>query len=106
MRNRKDLNPIEGPDGIFRTTMDYTDNAMLCHFNMKKGAKVPLHNHPAEQIGYIISGRVKFIQDGGKSFIAGPGCGYSFKTMEYHGAEVLEDSELIECFAPAREEYK
>ena len=106
MRNKKDLIPVEGPEGIFRTTMEFTDNAMLCQFNMKKGAKVPLHNHSAEQIGYVISGRVKFIKKDDEGFIAEPGCGYTFKTMEFHGAEVLEDSEVIECFSPARDEYK
>lgn len=106
MNNRKDLETVENPAGIFRTTMDYTENVMLCHFNMKKGAKVPLHNHPAEQAGYVISGKIKFIKADNNSFIAEPGCGYVFKTMEYHGAEVMEDSEVIECFSPAREEYK
>ena len=33
MQNRKDLKPVENPKDIFRTTMEYTDNAMLCHFN-------------------------------------------------------------------------
>ena len=106
MVNRNDIKPVENPKGIFRTTMAYTDNAMLCQFNMKKGAKVPLHNHPAEQIGYLISGRIKFNQADDKFFIAEPGCGYAFGPMEYHGAEVLEDSEVIECFSPARDEYK
>ena len=106
MNNRKDMRAVEGPEGIFRTTMEYTENAMLCHFNMKKGAKVPLHNHPAEQIGYLISGKIKFVQKDDKFFIAEPGCGYAFASMEYHGAEVLEDSEVIESFSPARDEYK
>ena len=78
MQNRKDLKPVENPKDIFRTTMEYTDNAMLCHFN----------------------------QADDKFFIAEPGCGYAFGPMEYHGAEVLEDSEVIECFSPARNEYK
>lgn len=106
MRNRKDLTPVENPEGIFRTTMGFTENAMLCHFNMKKGAMVPLHNHPAEQVGYVVSGRIKFIKKDGDGFIAETGCGYEFKSMEYHGAEVLEDSKVIECFSPARDEYK
>ncbi len=101
-----DVKPTEGPEGIFRTTLEYTDEMMLCHFTMKKDAKVPLHNHHASQSGYIISGRVHFIQENDTGFIAEKGCSYSFDRFEYHGAEVLEDSEVIECFSPFRDEYK
>ena len=106
MNNRKDLQAVENPKGIFRTTLQYTDDAMICHFNMNKGAMVPLHNHKAVQMGYIIKGSVKFIQKNNKFFITKSGCSYSFGPFEYHGAEVLENSELIECFSPARDEYK
>lgn len=105
MKRMDEIKAVEGPDGIFRKTMEYTDDAMICHFTMKKGAKVPLHNHHASQMGYIISGRVRFIQENDNGFIAKSGCSYSFDSFEYHGAEVLEDSELIECFSPARTEY-
>ena len=40
------------------------------------------------------------------SFEVGPGDGYLFAGQETHGAEVLEDSEAIECFAPTRPEYR
>lgn len=106
MKNKKDLPAVENPPGIFRKTLEYTDDAMVCHFDMKKGAKVPLHNHHAAQLGYVISGRVRFILENNAHFIAEAGCSYSFDRFEYHGAEVLEDSEVMECFSPAREEYK
>ena len=41
----------------------------------------------------------------GDGFIAEAGTGYCFSPDEKHGAEVLEDSEVIECFAPLRPEY-
>jgi len=41
----------------------------------------------------------------GELFIAEPGTGWCFASGECHGAEVLEDCEAIECFAPARPEY-
>ena len=34
-----------------------------------------------------------------------PGSSYVFDSMETHSAEVLEDSEVIEVFAPMRPEY-
>lgn len=78
---------------------------MLCHFSMRAGSRVPQHSHPAAQNGYLISGRIRFIVREG-SFEVGPGDGYLFASQEQHGAEVLEDSEAIECFAPARSEYR
>jgi quercetin dioxygenase-like cupin family protein len=100
------LNPVEKPEGIFRTTLAYNDETMLCHFHMKKGAAIPLHNHGPAQIGYVISGKVKFLnEDGSTNFVAEKGTSYVFDPDETHGAEVLEDAEVLECFAPSRPEY-
>lgn len=96
----------EGPAGIFRTTLAYNPSLMLCHFTMTKGARVPLHNHPASQNGYVIKGKLRFTRgDRGETFTAEAGCSYVFGGGESHGAEVLEDSEVIECFSPMRPEY-
>ena len=96
---------VESLPGIFRTTLAWNEQAMLCHFRMRRGAKVPLHDHPAAQNGYMISGKVRFLNREGEAFVAVPGTGYCFDPMETHGADVLEDSEVIECFSPARPEY-
>ncbi len=85
--------------------MSYNDHLMLCHFILKKGTVIPLHHHKAVQNGYVISGKLKFLRSDGDSFIAEAGTGYVFNSDEEHGVEVLEDSEVIECFAPMRPEY-
>lgn len=96
---------VENPPGILRTTMAYNRDLMLCHFILKPGAEIPLHNHEAVQNGYIIRGKVKFKMGDGSSFMAEAGTGYVFASRQTHGAEVLEESEAIECFAPMRPEY-
>jgi quercetin dioxygenase-like cupin family protein len=96
---------VENPPGIFRTTLAWSEQSMLCHFRMAKGARIPLHDHPAVQNGYLISGRVRFQRAGQAAFVAVAGTGYCFASGEPHGAEVLEDAEAIECFTPARPEY-
>ncbi len=98
-------NTVENPKGIFRTTLSYNDQSMLCHFNMKKGAAIPLHNHEAVQNGYVISGKVQFKKEDGSTFVAEAGTAYAFNQNEAHGADVLEDAEVIEVFAPIRPEY-
>ena len=96
---------VENPAGIIRTTMSYNDRTMMCHFKMKRGATIPLHQHEAVQNGYVISGHVKFVKGDGSSFFADTGSGYLFNSNEPHGAEILEDSEIVECFSPMRPEY-
>jgi len=96
---------VEMMPGIFRTTLVYNDDLMVCHFTMKKGARIPLHKHEAVQNGYMIKGKVRFFTETNDSIIVEPGCGYIFDSNEAHGSEVLEDSELIESFTPARPEY-
>ncbi len=103
---QKDSRPgKEGPEGIFRTTLSYNKDVMLCHFFMRKGAKVPLHNHPASQNGYVIRGKLLFNRGESEKFTAITGSSYVFDGGEKHGAEVLEEAEVIECFAPARPDY-
>ena len=99
------LKVVEVFPGIFRRTMSYNAETMLCHFRMNKGARVPPHNHAAVQIGYVIAGRVRFQFGDGRSAVMEPGASYVFDSMETHCADVLEDSEVIECFAPMRPEY-
>jgi quercetin dioxygenase-like cupin family protein len=103
---RMDEQPArENPEGIFRTTLAYNGGLMLCRFFMKKGAKVPIHDHPAAQIGYVIKGKVRFHRGGDDDFTAHAGCSYVFDGGEPHGADVLEEAEVIECFSPMRPEY-
>ena len=91
--------------GVTRRTMAYNDASMLCYFTMEKGAAVPMHQHEAVQNGFVIKGKIRFLQEGGRSFLAEEGDGYIFESNEKHGAEVLEVSEIIECFTPMRPDY-
>jgi quercetin dioxygenase-like cupin family protein len=96
---------VENPPGIFRTTLAFNDATMVCHFTLKPGSEIPLHNHGAVQNGFVIRGKVKFNLEGSDSFVAEAGSGYVFDSYEYHGAQVIEESEIIECFSPMRPEY-
>ena len=96
---------VETMAGIHRTTLCYDAQVMLCHFVFDKGSAIPMHNHAAVQTGYVIRGSVRFSKKDGTSFIAGAGTGYIFDSEEHHAAEALEESELVECFAPMRPEY-
>lgn len=96
---------VEYIPGAFRTTLFFNEQSMLCHFRLKKGVRIPMHQHTAVQNGYVVKGRAKFMRQAGESLFVQPGDGYLFESNEVHGAEVLEDSEWIECFTPMRPEY-
>ena len=96
---------VENPPGVFRTTMAYDARSMLCHFRLARGARIPVHSHPQAQNGYMISGRMKMVDEKGGFFLALPGTGWCFAPDEKHGAEVEEESEVIECFTPMRPDY-
>lgn len=102
--NIKNITPKEALPGIFIRTLTYNDDVTQCHFTLKKGAKIPLHDHLFSQNGFIIEGKMKFITVKGE-FIASSGDSYIFNQWEKHGAEVLEDTKLLETFSPTRKEY-
>jgi len=96
---------VELRPGIFRKTLVYDENMMMCHFHLEKGAELELHSHEAAQIGYVISGKVEFFKEDGSTVLVSDGSGYYFPSWEKHGSRVLEDTDFIECFSPGRPEY-
>jgi len=99
--------PIENPENVVRRTLAYNDEVMLCHFELAEGARIPLHNHPAVQTGYIVSGRIQFLgEQDSDAFEVGPGDAYVFESGKTHGGVAMEASVFVEVFAPSRDEYK
>jgi len=84
--------------------LTFGDNSLLCEFHLQKGSVVPLHQHPQEQTGYLISGRMRF-SGNIEEFFVEPGSSWNFKGGVAHAADVLEDSVAIEVFSPVRQDY-
>lgn len=96
--------------GLVKTNLSYNDELMMCHFLMKKGSTLELHNHAAVQNGFVVAGRLKYeIADSDRNILKtgflDAGSGYVWESLEYHSTEALEDTEFIECFSPIRPEY-
>lgn len=102
---REDAQGVENPPGVTRRTLSYNEQSMLCHFHLRRGARIPLHHHPAVQNGYVIRGKVRFLRGDGSSFLAEAGAAYVFGPDEPHGAEALEEAEVADFFTPMRPEY-
>jgi quercetin dioxygenase-like cupin family protein len=103
--NKDSVTPIEALKGVFRKTLVYNDKVMLCFFRLNKDAEIPLHNHEAHQIGYVIKGKIKFLTENDE-FIAIGGDSYVFDSYKKHGAKLIEDTEIIEAFCPTRDDYR
>ncbi|MFX0047359.1 MAG: cupin domain-containing protein [Candidatus Hermodarchaeota archaeon] len=103
--NKSSVNSTEALPGIFRKTLIYNENMMLCYFFLEENSKVPLHSHKEHQIGYVIRGKLHFFTEN-EEFVAQEGDSYVFESNEKHGAKILEDSEVIDVFSPSREDYK
>ncbi|NOY36913.1 MAG: cupin domain-containing protein [Chlorobi bacterium] len=78
--------------------------SMITKMNYKKGDKVPFHNHPNEQAGYVISGKIR-IQFAGNDQVLTAGDSYVIPENEDHSIEVIEAGEVIDVFTPPREDY-
>ena len=96
---------VEMWPGFERVTVAYNDKLMFCYFFIKKGALLKPHQHEAIQSGIIIKGKVCFHKDDGDHYLEA-GDAYVFDSMENHSLDALEDTEIAECFNPAREEFK
>lgn len=89
--------------GIQVKTLVYGERSLLAEFHLAGGADLPRHQHPQEQVGYMISGRMRFTI-GETTHDVGPGDSWCIAGGVEHQAQVLEDAVVVEVFAPRRED--
>ncbi len=90
--------------GVNLSTLAVGNDSMLCQFNLEKDAVIPNHQHPYEQTGYLVSGKMELTIDG-KKFLAEPGSSWSIPKDVPHEAFVIEEVLAVEVFTPIREDY-
>ncbi len=105
MFNKKNDQDYKEPlDGIRFKTLVHGEKTLLAEFKLKKGKILPEHDHPHEQTGYLVSGRINLII-GGNSYKVAPGDSWMIPGGVRHSAEVIEESTAIEVFSPVRKDY-
>ncbi|ADY11903.1 cupin domain-containing protein [Sphaerochaeta globosa] len=92
--------------GIDRVTLTYDKDNMMCYFYLEKGSNLEMHTHIQSQSGIVIKGHIHFIKGDGEVLDLTAGDAYYFASNDPHGSKILEDTELIECFSPSRDDYK
>ena len=100
----RDVEAVQALPGIKRKTLNHSEQMMLCEFHLDKGALLPNHTHPHEQMSYIVSGRFRYTV-GDETREVGPGDTALVPSNVPHSVEVLEDTVAIDVFVPIREDY-
>jgi len=96
--------PVAMLPGVIRRTLSCGEHMLLCEITLASGSVVPLHDHPHEQIGYVVRGRLLFrIADEEREVAAGDG--YFIPGNVSHAVTALEESTAIDVFSPVRKEY-
>lgn len=72
---------------------------------LQRDSLVPPHQHPQEQITYILEGSLQMVIDG-KDCLLEAGMYYVIPSNVVHSAVALTDCRLIDVFSPVREDYK
>ena len=91
-------------DGVHLKTLVHGEKTLMGEFSLAKGAEIPLHAHPHEQTGIMISGKVRF-KIGDEMFEVEAGDSWCIPGEVEHAVEVLENSVVLEVFSPVREAY-
>lgn len=91
-------------DGVKRKVLAKSDNMMAVEVHFEEGAVGPMHNHPHEQLTYVLSGEFEFtIGDETKIVSAGD---TMYKEPEVmHGCRCLKAGVLIDNFTPMRRDF-
>ncbi len=80
---------------------------MLARISLAGGVSVPQHRHDNEQITYLLAGEMEFRfgENGADLRHIGAGEILVIPGGMPHSAEVLVDAEVIELFAPPRQDW-
>jgi quercetin dioxygenase-like cupin family protein len=92
-------------EGTRRRILQDGEKIMMVQIHFDKGAVGALHNHPHEQVTFVVRGKVRFTLDGKTSELAA-GQSIHIPSNLMHGAEALEETELIDVFSPPREDFR
>jgi quercetin dioxygenase-like cupin family protein len=103
VENVKVTPTLVGP-GVKRKILASGGSLMSVEVKFEKGAVGAVHTHPHEQVSYVIQGSFEFELDGKKTVIKA-GDSYYVNPGKPHGVVALEDSIILDIFAPQREDF-
>jgi quercetin dioxygenase-like cupin family protein len=91
--------------GVIRGHYAHLAQLTIGEVNLDAGTDVPMHDHPHEQVTYVISGRFEFTV-GNETTILEPGMAAMIPGGVRHGGRTLTACRVIDVFSPARDDYR
>jgi quercetin dioxygenase-like cupin family protein len=89
--------------GIKQKTLVYGQNTLMAELKMSEGTRIPTHQHPQEQTGYLVSGRTRLTIDD-QTHNCNPGDSWCIPGNAKHSTYAVANSVVIEIFSPIRED--
>ena len=99
-----DEQPVEPLNALIGRQMLNGEAMTLARITLASGAVVPRHSHPNEQIATVLSGRLRFTV-GEEERVLSAGQSMVIAGDVPHEVEALEDSVVLDAFAPRREDW-
>ncbi len=96
--------PVEQLNPLIGRQMAHTGTMTVARILLAKGAHVPRHEHPNEQITNVLEGRLRFVM-GDEERIVSAGATVLIPADLPHEVEALEDSIALDVFSPVREDW-
>jgi quercetin dioxygenase-like cupin family protein len=96
--------PVEALSPSIGRQVVNTGAMTIARILLQKGAGVPAHQHPNEQVANVLSGSLRFVVDG-EELIASAGESVVIPPDVPHAVEALEESIVLDVFAPPREDW-
>jgi len=100
----KDIPVKNVAPGMNRQIMGYDSNLMLVKVHFDKGGIGARHQHPHQQVSYVVSGKFEVEIDSKKAILTAGDC-FTVPQNAMHGAVCLEEGVLIDTFSPMREDF-
>jgi quercetin dioxygenase-like cupin family protein len=92
-------------DGSIRGHYAHTEAMTIGEVHLDANTVVPMHEHPHEQLTYVMDGRFQFTV-GDETTILEPGTLAIIPGGVRHGGTTLTACRVIDVFAPVREDYR
>ena len=99
-----DVQAVPAGEGVCRKVLSYSDRLMVCEITLEAGSVIAAHQHPHEQITYIISGKCRYTV-GEETKEVGTGDSVLIPGNVSHSIVILETMKVIDVFTPARADF-
>ena len=96
--------PEEAMSPLLTRQVIHTGHMTIARLRIKKGAVVPVHQHPNEQVSMMEAGALRFEVDG-KEVLVKAGETLRIPPNVPHMAEAMEDSIATDLFCPPRQDW-